>query len=376
MTSSASSSTTESFVPNLNGDARLDWHSFNDNILTIAKQTVRSQTGGTGLLGYLLPTALWATFPANIRADGTIIPVFDVITAIDEPPNNANAAVVKFWDKRVTGRDEILTAREDFTHKLINSIPASDISILSDPVWGMLNVTAAQIYAHIRTKYSVLNATDFETIYEHLKLSKSATEDFEALSARHRALHAICATAAQPLSELEKCKYYKAALSTNPAGCDSAHHYTRLTPLLANQTFATLAAYVELHAPNFIVTTASLGYASAAATVTTNIQAKPSAVPGSEVALAAQISQLQRELSVLQRNSLGSSRQPTSQSLSSQTVTPRRQQQPRSYCYFHGYGHHPGTKGNTMLANTRTYGPNHLNATEPSNPPGGNTVVK
>ena len=83
-------STTDSFVPNLKGDARLDWHKFNDNLLTIARQTVRAQTGGTGLLGYLLPNAMWITFPANIRADGTIIPVFDVITPIEVPPNNAN----------------------------------------------------------------------------------------------------------------------------------------------------------------------------------------------------------------------------------------------------------------------------------------------
>jgi hypothetical protein len=355
-------------VPNLKGDARLDWHKFNDNLLTIARQTVRAQTGGTGLLGYLLPNAMWITFPANIRADGTIIPVFDVITPIEVPPNNANNAVVKFWEKSVLDREAILAAREEFTHKLINSLPSADISVLSDARWGMLNVTAAQIYAHIQPKYSVLNATDFDSIYMKLNLPKSATEDFEALSDRHRALHAICATAAQPISELEKCRYYKAALSTNPAGSSATHHYTQLTPLLANQTFADLVTHVELHAPNFITTAASLGYASAAAVSSTAV-AKSSA-PSSEAALAAQIAQLQRELSTLHRNPNGGQR--PNQSHGAQ----RQQQQPRSYCFFHGYGHHPGSKCKTMLANSTLYGPDRLNATEPHNPPGGNPVVK
>lgn len=362
--------TLDSFVPNLKGDARLDWHKFNDNILTIARQTVRAQTGGTGLLGYLLPNAMWAAFPANIRADGTIIPVFDIITPIDEPPNNANNEVMKFWEKRVEDRAAIIAAKEEFTRKLINSVPSADISVLSDPQWGMLNVTAAQIYAHIQPKYSVLNATDFESIYLRLNLPKATSEDFEALSERHRALHAICATAAQPISELEKCRYYKAALSTNPAGFGATQHYAQLTPLLANQTFATLVAHVELHAPNFLVTTAAFGYASAAA-VTSTLSSK-SPAPGSELALAAQIAQLQRELATLHRTSAGPR---TNTNTSSRNGTPR-QQQPRSYCFFHGYGHHPGTKCKTMLADNTAYGPTQLNATDPDNPPGGNTVIK
>lgn len=356
---------TDAFVPDLKGDARLDWHKFNDNLLTIARQTVRAQTGGTGLLGYLITNAMWQIFPANIRADGTIIPIFDIITAIEDPPNNANNAVVKLWEKRINDRAAIVAAREDFTHKLINSIPSADISVLSDARWGMLNVTAAQIYAHIKPKYSVLNASDFETIYLKLNLPKSATEDFEALSARHRALHAICATAAQPISELEKCRYYKAALSTNPAGSGATHHYTQLTPLLADQTFANLVTHVELHAPNFSVTTTSLGYASAAVTVTNTPPYPKLTATGSELALSAQIAQLQRELSTL-RNSTNSRT----------TLNPSRSQQPKSYCFFHGYGHHPGNKCKSMLANNTTYGPVQLNAKDPDHPPGGSTVIK
>lgn len=366
----ATTVTLDSFVPNLKGDARLDWHKFNDNLLTIARQTVRAQTGGTGLLGYLLPIAMWTEFPANIRADGTIIPVFDIITPIEDPPNNANNAVVKFWEKRVVDREAILAAREEFTHKLINSIPSADISVLSDDRWGMLNVTAAQIYAHIQPKYSVLNATDFESIYLRLNLPKAATEDFAALSERHRELHAICATATQPISELEKCRYYKNALSTNPAGANATHHYTQLTPLLANQTFAALVTHVELHAPNFLVTTASLGYASAAA-VTSTPPSKPPA-PGSELALAAQIAQLQRELATMHRTSAG----PRTNTQSSPANGTQKLQQPRSYCFFHGYGHHPGTKCKTMLANGTVYGPAQLTAKDPDNPPGGSIVVK
>ena len=65
--------TTLTFTIDLKGEARLQWKKFDDQVKTLARQCCTSLTGGTGILGYMLPVALWNTFPPNIRPDGTIV---------------------------------------------------------------------------------------------------------------------------------------------------------------------------------------------------------------------------------------------------------------------------------------------------------------
>lgn len=363
--------TTLTFTIDLKGEARLQWKKFDDQVKTLARQCCTSLTGGTGILDYMLPVALWNTFPPNIRPDGTITPIFDIITAIADPAGGAPAGTVKIWDTRVSERKEILAAIEVFTSAFIAALPPSDISELSNPEWGMASVTLSQMYAHCCTKYSVLNLADFTTLASCLALPKSTAEDFPALAERHRDIHNIFHTASQPMSELNKCQHYIEALRSNPAGCAAIHGYKQGTPLIEHQTFAAIATYVNLHAPNYEPTTSSLGYSSAlAAQVSLPLSGLGFVPPLASASLARdattvsnssdtdalkrQISQLQRELSQL-------------------TSTHDRQSRPttplsKSYCHFHGYCGHKGSDCTVMLRDPTTYSAAKLAAVDPRNP--------
>jgi len=63
-------------------------------------------------------------------------------------------------------------AMKDVTQKFVNSLPADDISILSDRdgMCGMMNVTLQQLYAHTDQKYI------------------RPTQDYIALAKKHRGL--------------------------------------------------------------------------------------------------------------------------------------------------------------------------------------------
>lgn len=343
-----STSAPPSFTPNLKGDARLDWKRFDNVIKTEACQILREITGGTGLLGYFLPAVQWNIFPRNIRQDGTIIPVFDIVTPIAQPAGNATNAVVKIWEKAQSDRTLIHNAVQAFTAKLINSLPPADISELGHPTWGILDVTAADIYQHLITKYSVLNAADFATITAKLSEPKSADEDFPALAERHRDLHAVCASAGQPISEYNKCLHYIEAVRTNPAGVFATQLYTQATPLIGDQTFANLVAHVALHAPNYVPTTKTLGFSVAMAAQT----APPP--PTTEASLAAQVAKLQRDIATLKGNN------------AKKSATARTK-----YCHVHGYGYHTGVTCKTMLADPSLYSATQLSAADPTHPPGG-----
>lgn len=356
--------TQPTFVPNLKIDPRLVWKKFDNAIKTEARQTCRAITGGTGLLGFFLPAAQWNAFPPNriLQADGTIVvtAVFDVATAIPVVANNAPAAAVKIWQNLIDDRAAVLEATQLFTAKLINSIPDADISELSDDTWGMLSVTCAQIYTHLQTKYNVLNQEDFDTITTRLSLPKGASEDFPSLAERHRDLHATCASAGQPISEYNKCMHYTEAMKSNHAGMSAIKLYTDTVPLIANRTFAALVMAVSLHAPNYVATPVSLGYSSAMAAASTHFSPIPSTPQNEAGTIAAQISQLQRNLAALRRTTPGSS-------------TGGGRKTTKLYCYVHGHCFHNGAKCKTILSSPESYTAAQVAATDPTHPPGGST---
>jgi hypothetical protein len=236
--------------------------------MTEARLTVTDQTdGSTGLLGYLLSDEVWATLPGKRRDDGTVVLPFDIDTTIANPAQGATTLQVKLWESLSLRKKEVISALNLFTAKLTRSIPATDLSELQDPTFGLMFVTAKDIFAHVRARYSVLNAEDFNTLYARFALLKTSTEEIATVAERHREGHAICAAAGQPMNEHGKCSAFKTAISSDPTCRHAIQSYTQNFPLLPDQTFAELVQHVLLHAPNYVATTADLGFALAATIV-------------------------------------------------------------------------------------------------------------
>jgi hypothetical protein len=300
-----------------------------------------------------------------------IAPIFDILTPLEVPPNNANNAVMKIYEISKNDRTAIVQALQILKIRQIHTMPVSDISEMSDVIFGMTSVTNAQIFAHLHGAYSELDQNDYSIIYSRLQSAKLPTEDYKTLAETHRDLHALLASSGQPSTELAKTNYFMEALKTDYAGHEACREFIRAHPQVAPRTFVDLVATVLLHAPTAVPTTSAFGYSNAQ--TTTSVAFAAHLAPTTEAALVTQIAESQRKLSAMRRT--GGSAPAAAPTPVPQVAAPGGR--PLKYCYKHGYQRtHAGADCFVMKRDTTLYNAQHLAATDHNNPPGGNPVRK
>jgi hypothetical protein len=218
----------------------------------------------------------------------------------------------------------------------------------------MMFRTAKEIFTHLTTKYSVLNAEDFETLRLRFAMTKTAAEEVSHVADRHREGHAICLAAGQPVNEFNKCSAFKLAISTDPACRNAVQSYTQLHPLLPNQIFVDLVQHVLLHAPNYVATTADLGFALAA---TTNLTGNLPATNGRG------------------GRGGGPGRGNAGRNNSNRGGRGGGGNASIKYCYYHGHQmtHEGPICTHIMLSHPADFNPAQINAHYPSEIPGGSS---
>ena len=89
------------FELNLKTTPRLVFPRFRLQVVGIASQMCNDITGPTGLLAWVFTPAQWAAIPgiSAPNAAGVIVvqPIYDILTAIAQPPPGAPAATVKYY---------------------------------------------------------------------------------------------------------------------------------------------------------------------------------------------------------------------------------------------------------------------------------------
>ena len=84
-------------------------------------------TGPTGLLAWVFTPAQWAAIPgiSAPNAAGVIVvqPIYDILTAIAQPPPGAPAATVKYYEIARNERSEVKRGINTLRTYLINSAP-------------------------------------------------------------------------------------------------------------------------------------------------------------------------------------------------------------------------------------------------------------
>jgi hypothetical protein len=366
-TMTAAAAVTEIYSTNLKREPFVNFYKFRSECYNEALNTENAILGVSGMLFVILSDADWQDFPGNLLvAEVPAVPAaganpavaaipaqyrprYDYLTAPPPLAGNAANAVVKERELLLTNKAAISRAYFKLRAKYINSIPDEDISELSHPIYGIGTISLQDIHAHITARYSVLTADDFHTIHTRLRSPKTALQSYAGVASLHRELHATMALAQQPLSELDKCKFYTEALQHDPPGAYATQLYTQMHPLLLHRTFATLVAHVTLHAPNHVTTVATMKLSAALAA--------PS-LPASELsALTSEVAQLRKIC-----NDLRSAKAPA-------PTKPRQ----KFYCWVHGSTFHSGDRCKTMLGDPATYTPAHLAAKSATSPPGGST---
>ena len=364
----------ESFVPDLKKNPRLAYRKFKNRVLLETRTSCNEITENYGLLFFLLPLADWLALPGNSGPglNGVIINIggYDIDGIIETPAADATSVTVKLYEISISDRKIVYRALAYLTQKFINSLAPDDISELSDDVYGMMNVTLRQCYVHSEAKYGRLDQSDFDKIFETLQSPKLATQDFAALAEIHRDMHQLLASSNQVSTEYMKTQYFMQAIKDDPAGRYAIEIFLKDFPYIPDRRFTDLFATVIRHAPTYIATNVSLGYSSALSTVSV---ASASAAPLDAVALAQQITKTQRELAALLKQHRGvSTTAPPSSAPRGTTVTSLHQ-----YCHSHGYNKtHAGTTCKRMKSNPTRYTAQHLSATDPMTPPGGNTNIQ
>ncbi len=167
---------------------RITFHKHQLELISYASIQRTEITGPTGLLAWLLLSPdQWAAIPGNSVANGAGVIVvaaiiFEIITPHEVPANNAANAVVKLYEMNSADRHKVKQAIQVMKNSMLAVTPQSDISEQSNPIYGMLGVTPAQMFAHSHRNYGVLNQDDFTAIFSIPQASKLPTQDFATLA--------------------------------------------------------------------------------------------------------------------------------------------------------------------------------------------------
>ena len=174
----------------------------------------------------------------------------------------------------------------------------------------------------------------------------NASESLQDFIGVHQLLHDQFAEAQQPLSELDKCHYFREAVKTLPHIHHAIESYLVTHPLVGNQQYRELTTHVLQQAPNFAPTAASMGYA-ATTIVTTDVPTEPTSVTEllHSPAFAAIITAaVQKAAAPRHKN------QPTRPAAAKKSGTEASKD--RAYCYHHGYDSHRGVDCRHMRSNS------------------------
>eukprot|EP01036_Dinobryon_divergens_P045741 gene45741-61143_t len=236
---------TGAFATDLKTNPRLVYQKYRAEVISWASNRCNEITGPSGLLAWILTPAEWAAFPPNrtvVAGVLVIAPIFDILTPIEIPPNNATNAVMKLYEISKNDRATIVQTLQTLKIKQIHTMPVCDISEMSDVIFGMTSVNNAQIFTHLHGAYSELDQNDYSIIYSRLQSAKLPTEDYKTLAETHRDLHVLLATSGQPSTELAKTNYFMEALKTDYAGHEACREFIRAHPQVATRTFVDLEA--------------------------------------------------------------------------------------------------------------------------------------
>jgi hypothetical protein len=295
-----------------------------------------------GLLGYIVNDTQWQLLPGNNVIDpdlavaNIILPRPSVVIP-PTPAATAGALTIKVWERKLADNIAVSDNLRTLKAQLIASIQPADLVILHDPFFGLLNVSAFVIMAHVTVLHGTLDHSDFAHLRSQLLISMTHKDSLPDFIGTHQLLHAQFAESQQPLSELDKCHHFREAVKTQAHVQHAIDSYLVAHPLVGEQTFLALIAHVVEQAPNFAPTIASMGYA-ANGTLITHDQSPPD--PSLTILSSP-------AFSALLTAAVKAAHPPTRKNSKRAAV---RSPPPRTYCFHHGYDGHNSADCRHMLA--------------------------
>ena len=210
-----------------------------------------------GLRDLICTDAEWQALPGNQA--NTARPVRDLP---NNPAGNASAADLTLHNRLVQNRSRALGLANDAKEFLIQSIGASNVMKLRDPITDMENVTELQIVTAMKLKYSKLTSTTLDTWSAFLLVPIDGSADIEHFLASHKDIHDNFKCVGQPLSESEAINRATKALLSRPAAGLAVSQYKFANLNVALQTFDAFSDYLVEKIPNMFVTVSPMSFAA------------------------------------------------------------------------------------------------------------------
>ena len=288
--------------------------------------------GINGLLGFCVSDAQWEMLPGvamnNPDNEGEIIIGDRPIVVFAPPPElGAAAAILKQYEITFRRNSAISEALRVLKNAIISSLPDADKNELSDPFFGLVSISCQQLLDHLRERYGTFLASDFDSFRTDLN-AKIGSRTFSELAAQHRLIHVQFLSANQGLSEVDKCRYLRAAIGTHMSYTTAITSYLTTHPHIVQQTFTGLVNHITEQAPNFTPIPLDLGYAASVSAATE--------MPTGYLESAAFAAYLDKRISAAFPHKAKAN---TSGDTSN-----------RPYCFKHGYSSHSSSKCRQMAA--------------------------
>ena len=234
-----------------------------------------------GLLGCIVDDTQWAQLPGNSVANidpalpNEILPR-PLVTTPATPPAAASALTIKIWERRLADNVLVSDDLRKLKSQLLASVQLADLVTLHDPFFGLLNVTAFTIMAHITVLHGTLNRSDFSHLRAQLAQNMTSFKLLQDFIGTHQLLHDQFSEAQQPLSELDKCHHFREAVKSLPHIHHAIESYLVAHPLVGQEVYRDLTTHVLKHAPNFTPTAASMCYAASTIASADSLVSPPS----------------------------------------------------------------------------------------------------
>ena len=214
-----------------------------------------------GLLSLVAPDRIWAILPGNNAASPRLQVDINGFFALPPTPagNSTNAVVANHTAEvaRLSKANEFLAKSME---RMLASIPKEIRDEVSNPDFGLAGVTFAQLFALMDTRYGIVTAVEINAAMNIIKTKIGPTQAIEEYLSVHNTAHQTLLAAQQQLSEFQRFSHIRDGIQHVPLYHDLLKAYLLTTPLPVNQTFASVSAYLRLHAPNTTTTTTEFGY--------------------------------------------------------------------------------------------------------------------
>lgn len=257
---------TEVTLPDIKTNTRQNMQAFLRATNTAFGSRCQEHLGVNGLLGFCVSEAQWAMLPGVAINDpdnvGAVI-IANRPTIIFAPPPELGAAAANLKQYEITFRrnSAISESLRLLKNAIISSLPDADKNELSDPFFGLVSTSCQQLLDHLRERYGTFLASDFDAFRSDLN-AKIGIRTFPELAAQHRLIHVQFLSANQGISEVDKCRYLRAAIGSHLSYTTAITSYLTANPHIVQQTFTGLVNHITEQAPNFTPVPIDLGYAA------------------------------------------------------------------------------------------------------------------